>query len=97
MNTFFRQIEINKHKLHIGFDTVAENWYILFPKYGQYASGSFGSGSMERTHHPITIGSRNYELVIDCDDSMSNWESFSVFDIKKQSYIDTAQGQITNG
>jgi hypothetical protein len=93
MNTF-KDIEVNKHKLKIIFDTEKEHWYILFPKYGQYVSGSFNDSRMERVHHPITIGTRQYELVLDPDDSLTNWESFSIFDCKKQCYIETAQGSI---
>jgi hypothetical protein len=87
-------IELNKHKLELLLDIDKEHWYVLFPKYGQYASGSFNDNGLERIHHPITVGSRNYELVLDPNDQLTEWESFSVFDCKKQCYIDTAQGKI---
>ena len=87
-------IELNKHKLELLLDIEKEHWYVLFPKYGQYASGSFNDNGLERIHHPITVGSRNYELVLDPNDQLTKWESFSVFDCKKQCYIDTAQGKI---
>jgi len=87
-------IELNKHKLELLLDTEKENWYVLFPKYGQYAKGSFNENGLERIHHPITVGTRNYELVLDPNDALTEWESFSVFDCKKQCYIDTAQGKI---
>jgi len=87
-------IELNNHKLELILDVEQEQWYCLFPKYGQYASGSFNENGMERIHHPITIGTRNYELVLDPNDELTKWESFSVFDCKKQLYIETAQGSI---
>ena len=87
-------IELNKNKLELLLDIKNEHWYLLFPKYGQYASGSFNENGLERTHHPITVGTRNYELVLDPNDELTNWESYSVFDCKKQSYIETAQGKI---
>jgi hypothetical protein len=87
-------IELNKHKLELLLDIDKEHWYVFFPKYGQYTSGSFNDNGLERIHHPITVGSRNYELVLDPNDQLTEWESFSVFDCKKQCYIDTAQGKI---
>ena len=87
-------IELNKHKLKLILDLDRENWYMLFPKYGQFASGSFNDNGLERIHHPITVGTRDYELVLDPNDERTAWESFSVFDCKKQMYIDTAQGRI---
>lgn len=87
-------IELNKHRLELMLDIEEQKWYMLFPKYGQYASGSFNDNGMERVHHPITVGSRNYELVLDPNDDLTAWESFSVYDCKKECYIDTAQGRI---
>jgi hypothetical protein len=87
-------IELNKHKLELILDTEREHWYILFPKYGQYTSGTFNDNGFERIHHAITVGTRDYELVLDTNDEQTKWESFSVFDCKKQCYIDTAQGVI---
>ena len=87
-------IELNKHKLELILDLDAEHWYVLFPKYGQYASGSFNENGFERIHHPLTIGTRNYELVLDPNDELTGWDNFSVFDCKKESYIESAQGRI---
>ena len=87
-------IELNKHKLELILDIDREHWYILFPKHSQYASGSFNDNGFERIHHPITVGTRQYEFVLDTNDDQTKWESFSVFDCKKQYYIDTAQGII---
>ena len=80
-------IEVNKHKLELIVDLERNHWYILFPKYGQYASGDIGHGSFERNHNYIVIGSRDYELVFDCDDDQTRWDSVSIFDIKKQEYL----------
>lgn len=80
-------IEINKHKLELIVDLDRSHWYVLFPKYGQYASGDIGHGSFERNHNYIVIGSRDYELVFDCDDEGKQWDSVSIFDIKKQYYL----------
>jgi hypothetical protein len=92
--TSIKSIEVNNHSLKIIFDIDNEHWYILFPKYGQYISGSFNDSGIERIHHPITIGTRQYELVLDPNDDQTKWESFSIFDCKKQCYIDSAQGSI---
>lgn len=80
-------IEVNKHKLELIVDLEREHWYVLFPKYGQYASGDIGHGSFERNHNYLVIGSRDYELVFDCDESRRHWEDWSFFDIKKQEYL----------
>ena len=87
-------IVLNKHELILILDKEKEHWFLLFPKYGQYASGSFNDNGLERIHHPITVGTRQYCLVLDCNDDGTTWESFSFWDEKKQSYIDTAQGKI---
>ena len=86
-------IVVNKHILEIIIDVSRNHWYVLFPKYSQYASGSIND-SFERIHQPIHIGTRNYSIVFDCNDEGTAWESFSFFDEKKQIYIDTAQGTI---
>jgi hypothetical protein len=78
---------IYKHKIELIFDLDREHWYALFPKYGQYASGAIGHGHFERNHNFLVIGTREYELVIDCDDDNKHWESWSIFDIKKQDYL----------
>jgi hypothetical protein len=82
-------IEVYKHKLELFVDLERQHWYVLFPKYGQYASGDIGHGSFERNHNKLCIGSRDYELVFDCDDDMKRWESLSIFDVKKQAYLPT--------
>jgi hypothetical protein len=87
-------IVLNKHELILILDKEKEHWFLLFPKYGQYASGSFNDNGLERIHHPITVGTRQYALVLDCNDDGTEWESFSFWDYKKQLYIDTAQGKI---
>jgi hypothetical protein len=87
-------IILNKHELKLILDKENEHWFLLFPKYGQYASGEFNDNGRERIHHPITVGTRQYDLVLDCNDDGTEWESFSFWDEKKQLYIDTAQGQI---
>ena len=87
-------IVLNKHELILILDKEKEHWFLLFPKYGQYASGEFNDNGLERIHHPITVGTRQYDLVLDCNDDGTAWESFSFWDNKKQLYIDTAQGQI---
>ena len=87
-------IVLNKHNLILILDKEKEHWFLLFPKYGQYASGSFNDNGLERIHHPITVGTRQYDLVLDCNDDGTAWDSFSFWDEKKQLYIDTAQGQI---
>lgn len=80
-------VTVYKHKLEMIFDLDRQHWYVLFPKYGQYASGEIGHGSLERNHNFLMIGRREYELVIDCDDDHTKWESWSIFDVKKQDYL----------
>ena len=87
------EITVNKHQLELIIDPGREHWYLLFPKHGQYASGQIGHGSFERNHNFLRIGTRDYELVFDCDDERTRWESWSVFDVKKQIYLD-ASGKI---
>ena len=53
-----------------------------------------GSEKKERTHHHFWIGTRNYEMVIDPSEDGKTWETFSFFDIKKQHYIQGAEGTI---
>jgi hypothetical protein len=81
------EITIGRHQLELIVDLEREHWYALFPKYGQYASGPIGSGSLERNHNFLRIGTRDYELVFDCDDNRKHWESWSIFDVKKQEYL----------
>ena len=85
-------IILNKHKLKLILDTDLEHWYILFPSKGQYISGSFNENGLERIHHPFTVVTREYEFVLEPNDDLTKWVSFSVFDCKKQLYIDTATG-----
>lgn len=87
---------IYKHKIELIFDLDRHIWYALHPKYGQYVSGNFWRGRFERNHNLLIIGRREYELVIDCDDSNRYWESWSVFDIKKQDYLPTS-GRLDGG
>lgn len=82
------EITVNKHQLELIVDPEREHWYVLFPKYGQYASGQIGHGSFERNHNFLVIGRRDYELVFDCDDEQTRWDSWSIFDVKKQVYLD---------
>jgi hypothetical protein len=86
-------VVINKHQIEVIIDARRNHWYVLFPKYGQYASGEINS-HFERIHHALAIGTRAYSLVIDPNDDLTAWESFSFFDEKKQAYIDTAQGKL---
>ena len=86
-------IVINKHALELIIDKDKNHWYVLFPKYGQYASGEIND-TFERIHHRLHIGTREYSIVFDCNDEGTEWDSFSFFDEKKQTYIDTAQGTI---
>jgi len=53
-----------------------------------------GADHRERTHHHFWIGSRDYEMVIDPTEDGTAWETFSFFDIKKQEYIQGAEGTI---
>jgi hypothetical protein len=78
---------IYKHTIELIFDLKRGHWYALFPKHGQYASGPIGHGNFERNHNFLVIGTREYELVIDCNDDHTRWESWSVFDVKKQDYL----------
>lgn len=80
-------VELRTHKLELIVDLERNHWYILFPKHGQYASGEIGHGSFERNHNFLVIGSREYELVIDCDEKRTRWEDWSFFDVKKQEYL----------
>lgn len=87
MNIKHFDVTVYKHKLELIFDLDRAHWYALFPKYGQYASGDIGHGSFERNHNFLVIGRREYELVIDCNDDRNQWESWSIFDVKKQDYL----------
>lgn len=80
-------IELNKNALELIIDPDREHWYLLFPKHGQYASGQIGNGSFERNHNFVRVGSRDYELVFDCNDDATRWDSWSIFDVKKQAYL----------
>lgn len=80
-------LTINKHELELIVDPERGHWYMLFPKYGQYASGPIGLGHFERNHNFLRIGTRDYELVFDCDDDATRWDSWSIFDVKKQAYL----------
>lgn len=82
---------VNKHNIEVIIDADRNHWYVLFPKYGQYANGEIND-NYERIYHPLTIGTRQYSIVLDCNDIGTKWESFSFFDEKKETYIDTAQG-----
>ena len=53
-----------------------------------------GAELKERTHHHFWIGTRDYEMVIDPTEDGQKWETFSFFDVKKQNYIDNANGSI---
>ena len=78
---------IYKHKIELIFDLDRNIWYALHTKHGQFIKGKIGHGRLERNHNFLVIGTREYELVIDCDDDNKHWESWSVFDIKKQDYL----------
>ena len=81
------EVELRTHKLELIVDLDRNHWYVLFPKYGQYASGEIGHGSYERNHNFLVIGQREYELVFDCDEKRTRWEDWSFFDVKKQEYL----------
>ena len=83
-------VTVYKHNLELIVDLDREHWYVLFPKYSQYASGAIGHGSFERNHNFLVIGTREYELVIDCDDDRTKWDSWSIFDVKKQDYLEVS-------
>ena len=80
-------VEVRTHKLELIVDLDRNHWYVLLPKYGQYASGEIGNGSYERNHNFLVIGQREYELVFDCDEKRTRWEDWSFFDVKKQEYL----------
>jgi hypothetical protein len=80
-------VELRTHNLELIVDLGRNHWYVLFPKYGQYASGDIGHGSFERNYNFLVVGSREYSLVIDCDDKRRRWEGWSFFDEKKQDYM----------
>jgi hypothetical protein len=94
MNNFF-ELTIDGNNLELIIDTKRDHWFLLFPEHGQYASGSIGSGSYERNHNFLRIGSKDYELVIDCDDNQTHWDSWSIFDVEKQEYL-SISGKIYN-
>jgi len=80
-------VELRTHKLELIVDLDRNHWYVLLPKYGQYASGEIGHGSYERNHNFLVIGQREYELVFDCNEKRTRWEDWSFFDVKKQEYL----------
>lgn len=80
-------VEVYKHKLELIVDLERSHWYVLFPKYGQYASGDIGHGSYEQNHNFIVIGSRDYELVFFPADNRRSWSTMQIFDVKKQDYL----------
>jgi hypothetical protein len=88
---------IHKFKLKNRFEVIlitdkkTEEYYILSDNHKQYIKGKFPD-TKERTHLPFCIRDNQYSLVIDPNDDQKEWESWSVFDEKNQSYIETAQG-----
>jgi len=79
------------------FNIDKEGWIIINDGTKGAIHGKMGqSGAVlkERTHHYFWLGTREYELVIDPTEDGKEWETFSFFDIKKQNYIDNANGSI---
>ena len=70
-----------------------EEWYLLSENHSQFIKGKLND-RLERTHHSFCIRSNEYEHVLDPNESATDWESFSIFDVKSQSYIQTAQGKL---
>ena len=87
------ELNLNNIKVVLIVDLERDNWYLLIPEYGQYASGEINS-HFERIHHPIRIVNRNYELVFDCDDDNTYWDSWSVWDCEQECYL-SISGSLT--
>ena len=98
MNATIHNVRLtNRVTITLIFNTDLGEWIII-------NNGTAGSirGRMdrmstvgrERTHHYFWIGKGEYELVIDPTEDGTAWDTFSFFDIKKQSYIEGAEGSI---
>ena len=87
----------NRVTITLIFNLERESWIIIHDKSGTSINGSMalsGAFYRERSHHYFWINTREYELVVDPTKDGRAWNTFSFFDIKKQSYIEGAEGSI---
>lgn len=87
----------NRVTITLIFNLERESWIIINDGTRGAINGSMAlSGAVDRarSHHYFWIGTREYELVVDPTEDGKAWDTFSFFDIKKQSYIEGAEGQI---
>jgi len=76
----------NRFPIVLVLDKENEEYFLLSENHKQYIKGKFND-HLERVHHFFRVASNEYELVLDTDDAQNNWESWSIFDIKKQEYL----------
>jgi hypothetical protein len=101
MNATIHDVRLtNRVTITLVFNIEEESWIIINDGTNGSIGGKMGeSGAVlkERTHHHFWVGSRYYELVIDPSEDEETWETFSFFDVKKQKYIEGANGNIVDG
>jgi hypothetical protein len=83
----------NRFDVSLVIDHQSQEWYLLSENHQQFIKGKLND-RMERTHHDFCIRSNPYELVLDSNEDGTEWESWSIFDVKNQCYIDSAQGKL---
>ena len=87
----------NRVSIKLIFNLEKETWIIINNGTGGSFGGrldQLGGSQKERTHHHFWIASGDYEMVINPTEDGQEWETFSFFDVKKQNYIDNANGNI---
>lgn len=98
MNATIHNLRLtNRVTITLIFNTDLGEWIIINNGTAGSIRGRMDKSSAidrERTHHYFWIGTREYELVVDPTDDGKAWDTFSFFDIKKQSYIEGAEGSI---
>jgi hypothetical protein len=98
MNATIHDLRLtNRVTITLIFNLERESWIIIHDNSRTSINGSMalsGAVDRERSHHHFWINTREYELVVDPTEDGKAWDTFSFFDIKKQSYIEGAQGSI---
>ena len=78
----------NKFNITMIFDK--NEWFILSENHKQFIKGGYGYG-YERRHHSFCIRNNPYELVIDPNDELNQWDNWNIFDVKKQEYLQSGK------
>jgi len=86
----------NRVTITLIFNLDSDGWIIINNGTNGSIRGRMSdTNTLERTHHYFWLNTREYELVVDPTEDGTAWESFSFFDIKKQCYIEGADGKIS--